>query len=144
MEASMKLFVSAAAFALLAIPAGATAISPITPHQALANRGQCVAIEGTASVRSDPQRPGMDLDLDGKDSSAFAYIEPQNQKQFPDLSSMEGQRVSITGVVEFYLGRAEIKLTSARQLSPAVGDSGGLTHIGPEFTRGDSSSAICG
>ena len=130
--------------ALAALPAGAATLSPISPHQALANRGQCVSVQGTASVRTDPQRPGVDVDLDGKDSSAFGYIEAQDQAQFPDLNSLDGQRVNISGVVQFYLGRAEIKLASARQLTPATGDdSAGLTHIGPEYTRGNSSS-ICG
>jgi hypothetical protein len=143
MEDSMKLLVSTAVLTLLALPAGASALAPITPHQALANRGQCVAIEGTASVRTDPQRPGIDVDLDGKNSSAFAYIEPQDQAQFPDLNSLDGQRVNVSGVVQFYLGRAEIKLTSAKQLTPATGnDSSGLTHIGPEFARGDG-SVVC-
>ena len=131
-----------AAFPLIVLPAAAMA--PISPHQALANRGQCVNIEGTASVRTDPQRPGLDVDLDGKDSAAFGYIEAQNQAQFPDISSLDGQRISITGVVQFYLGRAEIRLTSARQLTPATGDdSAGLTHVGPEFARGNISS-VCG
>ena len=67
-----------------------------------------------------------------------------NKGQFPDLDSLAGQRVNISGVVQFYRGRAEINLTSARQLTSATGDaSSGLTHIGPEFSRGDS-SAICG
>jgi hypothetical protein len=144
MEASMKLPISAAAFALLVLPAGADMLQPISPHQALANEGQCVSVQGIASVRSDPQRPGFDLDLDGKDSSAFGYILPQNQAQFPDLGSLNGRRVAITGVVQFYLGRAEIKMTTARQLNPAdSSEAGGLTHIGPEFARGNQST-ICG
>ena len=135
---------AAASLALLAVPALAAALAPISPHEALANRGQCVAIEGTASVRTDPQRQGIDVDLDGKDSPAFAFIETQNQSQFPDLSSLEGQRVNVSGVVEFYLGRAEIKLTSAKQLTPATGDTAsGLTHVNPEFARG-TMSPLCG
>ena len=140
----MKLQISAAILAILVLPASADMMSPITPHQALANRGQCVSVEGTASLRSDPQRPGFDLDLDGKESSAFGYIEPQNKSQFPDLESMEGKRVAITGVVQFYLGRAEIRLTTAKQVNPAgQGDANGPTHIGPEFARG-SMSTLCG
>ena len=143
MKYSTAAVLALAALPLVVLPAAA-AMAPISPHQALANRGQCVNIEGTASVRTDPQRPGLDVDLDGKDSSAFGYIEPQNQAQFPDVSTLEGQRVSLTGVVQFYLGRAEIRLTSARQLTPATGDdSSGLTHVGPEFARGNISS-VCG
>jgi hypothetical protein len=140
----MKLLISAAVLAVLVLPAAADGLQSITPHQALANEGQCVRVEGTASVRSDPQRPGFDLDLDGKDSSAFGYILPQNQNQFPDLSSLDGRRVAISGVVQFYMGRAEIKMTSANQLNPAdASDSSGLTHIGPEFAKGNITT-LCG
>jgi hypothetical protein len=143
MELPMKLFIAAAALAVMVLPLAASPLAPISPHQALANRGQCVSVEGTASVRSDPQRPGLDVDLDGKDSSAFGYIRPENQAQFGDLNSMEGQRVNMTGVVQFYLGRAEITLTRAKQLAPAgSGDEGGLTNLGPEFSR--TGDAFCG
>jgi hypothetical protein len=134
MEPSMKYRFAAALLALTTLPVFAAApLAPITPHQALANRGQCVAVEGTASVRPDPQRPGLDVDLDGKDSSAFGYIRPENVAQFPNIESVNGQRVAIAGVVEFYLGRAQIKLTSASQLTPAGTHQGGLTQLGPEW-----------
>jgi hypothetical protein len=144
MEDSMKYGFAAAALAISVLPAFALQLAPISPHQALANRGQCVTIEGVAGVRSDPQRPGLDVDLDGKDSSAFGYVLPQNQGQFPNLNSMDGQRVAITGVVTMYLGRAQIHMTSARQLSPAgAGTDSGLTHVGPEWAKGDLNS-VCG
>jgi hypothetical protein len=143
MEVSMRYGFAAAALALSVLPAFAIQLAPISPHQALANRGQCVTVEGVASVRSDPQRPGLDVDLDGKDSSAFGYIIPQNQGQFPDISSMDGRRVAITGVVTIYLGRAQIHMTSAKQLSPAgTGSDSGLTNVGPEWARGDM-NAVC-
>ena len=134
-----------AAGTLSMLPSFAAQLSPISPHQALANRGQCVIIEGVAGVRPDPQRPGIDVDLDGKSSSAFGYIEPQNQAQFPDIQSLDGQKIAIAGVVNFYLGRAEIRMVTAKQLNPAnvSTDGSGLTHVGPEFARGDSTSS-CG
>ena len=140
----MKYSLAAAALALSVLPAFAAPLSPITPHQALANRGQCVVVEGIASVRPDPQRPGYDVDLDGKDSSAFGYIQPENKAQFPDIESLNGQKIAIAGVVNFYLGRAEIRMTSAKQLNPTnVSDEHGLTHVGPEFAR-NSESVACG
>ena len=139
----MKHFAIAATLAVITLPVAAGTLAPISPHQALANRGQCVSIEGTASVRTDPQRPGMDVDLDGKDSPAFGYILPQNLTQFGDLNNLEGQRVNMTGVVQFYLGRAEITLTKASQLSQAgSGEQSGPTHIGPEFSR--TGDQFCG
>jgi hypothetical protein len=139
----MKYGIAAAAITLSVLPAFALPLSPISPHQALANRGQCVVVEGTASVRPDPQRLGIDVDLDGKDSSAFGFIRPEDQAQFPDLNAVDGQRVEMAGVVEFYLGRAQIKLTSAKQLSPAGTHEGGLSQLGPEWARTSDNSA-CG
>ena len=130
----MKYGFAAALIALGTLPAFAAPLSPISPHEALANRGQCVAVQGTASVRPDPQRQGIDVDIDGKDSSAFGYILPENKAQFPDIESLDGQKIAITGVVGFYLGRAEIRMTSAKQLNtPGVSEDNGLTHVGPEF-----------
>jgi hypothetical protein len=137
----MKHF-AVAAWLALSTPAMALALSPITPHQALANRGQCVMVAGVASVRQDPQRLGLDVDLDGKDSSAFGYILPGDDRNFPALQSYAGKRVAITGVVNMYQGRAEIKMTDPAQVTlniPAAKD--GLTHIGPEFAR---SGSLCG
>ena len=139
----MRYLISAAAIALFALPVSAATLQPISAHQALANEGRCVVIQGTASVRSDPQRPGYNLDIDGKDSSAFGYILPQNKAQFPELESLDGKQVAISGVVHLYLGRAEIQMTSASQLSPGGSSSGGLTNVGPEYARGGA-SAICG
>lgn len=140
----MKYGIAATALALSVLPAFAVPLAPISPHLALANLGQCVSVEGTATVRSDPQRPGLDVDLDGIDSSAFGYIIPQNESQFPDIASMNGQRVALTGVITLYLGRAQIHMTSSKQLGPAGANSdSGLTHLGPEWARTDQYSA-CG
>ncbi|HWC63422.1 MAG TPA: hypothetical protein VG501_07355 [Rhizomicrobium sp.] len=139
----MKYGIAATAMVLSVLPAFAAPLSPISPHQALANRGQCVVVEGTASVRPDPQRLGIDVDLDGKDSSAFGFIRTEDQAQFPDLNAIDGQRVEMAGVVEFYLGRAQIKLTSAKQLAPAGTHQGGLSQLGPEWARSSQNSA-CG
>src|SRR5262245_48520042 len=136
MERPMKYAFAASALLLSVLPALAAPLAPITPHQALANRGQCVAVQGIASVRPDPAPPGCDVDLDGKDSSAFRYILPENKSQFPDIESLNGQKIAIAGVVNFYLGRAEIRMTSAKQLNPTnASDEHGLTHVGPEFAR---------
>ena len=139
----MKYPFAAALFVLTTLPVfAASPLAPITPHQALANRGQCVVVEGTASVRPDPQRLGIDVDLDGKDSSAFGFIQAENQSQFPDLNSLDGQRVAMSGIVEFYLGRAQIKLTSAKQITPDGSHEGGLSQMGPEWARG-SQGDVC-
>src|ERR1700678_1246461 len=100
-------------------PAFAFPFPPISPHDALLNEGQCVVVEGIASIRKDPQRLGTDIDLDGEHSPFLGYIIAGNEAQFPNLTSYAGKLVNITGVVQFYLGRAEVKMTSASQLKLA-------------------------
>jgi len=137
------LLTAAAVTGVLAVPAYA-ALSPITSDQSLQNLGQCVAVEGTASVRKDPQRLGTDIDVDGEHSSFLGYIPPGNERQFPDLGSLNGQKVRITGVVHTYLGRGEVRIANKPQLTAATGQpsDGGLTHVGPEFSKG-ALSTVC-
>jgi hypothetical protein len=114
------------ALLLLALPlaisttqAIAFAFPPISPHKALFNEGEAVMVEGIASIRPDPQRLGTDIDLDGEHSPFLGYILAGHDTQFPNLASYAGKKVVITGVVQFYLGRAEVKMTSAKQLKLA-------------------------
>jgi hypothetical protein len=100
-------------------PASAYPFPPISPHEALLDEGQCVVVEGVASIRKDPQRLGTDIDLDGERSPFLGYIIAGHDARFPNLASYAGKRVDITGVVQFYLGRAEVKMTSAPQLKLA-------------------------
>jgi hypothetical protein len=130
---------------LLPATAWASAVAPITPSQAQAYRGKCVTVTGVGTLRSDPQRLGFDLDVDGKDSPLFGFIPRENRSQFANLESLEGQQVNVTGVVGSYHGRAEITLTSARQVKPASSDdTNGLTSVGAEYQRFNSASAVCG
>jgi hypothetical protein len=99
--------------------APAFAFPPISPHQALFNEGEAVTVEGIAGVRKDPQRLGIDIDLDGEHSQFFGYIISGHDAEFPNLASYAGKMVDITGVVQFYLGRTEVKMTSATQLKLA-------------------------
>jgi hypothetical protein len=139
----MKTLFAAAAIAALAVPAYA-ALSPISSDQSLQNIGQCVAVEGTASVHKDPQRLGTDIDLDGAHSSFLGYLPPGNERQFPDLARLDGQKVRITGVVHTYLGRGEVAITSLPQLTAATGDTdSGLTHVGPEFAKSGAMATVC-
>jgi hypothetical protein len=140
----MKHILAAAAVtAIFAVPAYA-ALSPISSDQSLSNIGQCVAVEGTASVRPDPQRFGTDIDVDGEHSSFLGFIPKGNEGQFADLDSLNGQKVRITGVVHVYLGRGEVQITNLPQLTAATGEpsDSGLTHVGPEFAKG-SMATVC-
>jgi hypothetical protein len=142
----MKQLLSAAAVIGLfaAIPASA-ALAPITASQSLQNIGQCVAVEGVASVRPDLQRFGTIIDIDGEHSSFLGFIPKGNEAQFPQLASLNGQQIRITGVVHTYLGRGEVSLADGAQLTAAKGpsDSDSTTHVGAEFARHGSLSAAC-
>jgi hypothetical protein len=143
MKKSMTLMLLAA---LIPGAAMASAVAPITPQQALAHQGKCVTVTGTGSLRADPQRLGFDLDVDGKDSPFFGYIPRENRSQFPELDNLSGGQVAVSGVVQFYHGRAEIELTSAHQLKPVSSEdtANGLTAVGPEYQRFNAPSAVCG
>jgi hypothetical protein len=137
------LLAAAAVTAVFAVPAYA-ALSPITSDQSLHNVGQCVAVEGTASVRPDPQRFGTDIDVDGEHSAFLGFIPKGNEAQFPDLGSIDGQKVRITGVVHTYLGRGEVEITSLPQLTAATGEGdSGLTHVGAQFSKNGTAGAVC-
>src|ERR1700709_51532 len=142
----MKHFLSAAVIIGLfaAIPAGA-AQAPITASPSLQNIGQCVAVEGVASVRPDPQRFGTDIDIDGEHSSFLGFIPKGNEGQFSQLASLNGQQIRITGVVPTYLGRGEVSLADAAQMTAARGanESDTTTHVGAEFARHGTPGAAC-
>jgi hypothetical protein len=142
----MKQFLSAAAvIGLFAVLPASAALAPITASQSLQNIGQCVAVEGVASVRPDPQRFGTDVDIDGEHSSFLGFIPKGNEAQFPQLASLNGQQIRITGVVHTYLGRGEVSLADAAQVVPAKGmsDSDSSTHVGAEFARHGSPGGAC-
>ena len=142
----MKQLLSAAAvIGLFAVLPASAALAPITSAQALQNLGQCVAVEGVASVRPDPQRFGTSVDIDGEHSSFLGFIPKGNEGQFPQLASLNGQQVRITGVVHTYLGRGEVALADAAQISPAKGasDSDTTSHVGPQFARSGSPGGAC-
>jgi hypothetical protein len=144
MEIVMKALVVIATTGSLVASAQGAALAPISPQLALSNKGQCVMVEGKANVRKDPNRLGTDVDLDGEKSPFLGYILPGDLLQFPTLNTYNGKIVDITGIVQFYQGRAEIKMTSASQIkiaSPSNG-SGGLTHIDPSFAA--TGSVFCG
>ena len=138
----MKYLLAAAAVAALFAAPASAALSSITPEQSLSNIGQCVAVEGTASVRPDPNRFGTIIDINGEHSTFLGFIPRGNETQF-DLSSLNGQQVRITGVVHTYLGRGEVAITNAPQLTAAAGSSDGLSHVGPQFSKNGLPNAIC-
>src|ERR1700743_3119379 len=104
--------------ALLAVPAwAATGIpSPFPPlraDQARANEGQNIIVEGIASDIHQDYRFGTYLDIDSHGPSpVFAgYIPKGNEGQFPDIETLRGHVVRITGVVRIRDGYPIIQMT---------------------------------
>ena len=124
----MREFLIAASLALLAAPAGAATNPPIAPAQAAANIGACMTVEGRAAMFRDTQRFGVDIELGDRDESSspiFVAFVP-SPSALPDLQSLDGQTVDITGVVYMEHGRAEIMLSNPEQIMQAGADPGKL------------------
>lgn len=47
----------------------------------------------------------------------YGVIFRQNARAFPEIQGLEGQRVAITGVIEEYRGKPQIKLYSPSQIA---------------------------
>ena len=91
---------------------------PLRADQARANQGQNVTVQGTAADIHRDQRFGIYLDIDSNGPSpVFAgYIPKGNEQQFPDVESLRGHVVSITGVIRIRDGYPIIQMTDASQL----------------------------
>jgi hypothetical protein len=121
----MKAFVIAASLLVLAAPvAAASNLPPITPFQAISNVGACMTVEGHASVAPDSIRPGMDIAMGDPDQGNPFMIYVPNTGRLPDLNSLDGQTIDITGVIQMDRGKAEILLANP-ELVMVVGSEPG-------------------
>jgi hypothetical protein len=119
----MRAFVVAAALAVLAAPVAASSNPPpIAPSQALSRVGACMTVEGPASITPDSTRPGLDIALNDPDQGSRFLIYVPQPGNFPDVNSLDGQAVDITGVIQLDQGRPEILLSNPELLT--VADSG--------------------
>ena len=109
-----------AATAIFGLVSSVYAAGPITPRQALGSAGQNVVVEGTVSgIYPDPMQAGVDLEVTAQDSHIIGFIPEGSESAFADIKAYAGKTVDLTGVVQTSDGRAEIRITSERQLSPA-------------------------
>ena len=106
------------AFLLTGSLAAAAADHPLTPQQALGQRGQNIVVEGRASITDALGLPGIFIRLTGPGSNVpfIGYIETSNQAQFPNPRELEGRTVEMSGVVETSGSIPMIRLTSADQI----------------------------
>ena len=112
---AIALALSPSAFAQNRAPAE----TPISPEQASGSAGQRVTVEGIASLGDANGMPDgvfvrlMDV---GRGAVIAGYISKGNEERFPDLRSLEGKLIVITGVVETETGIPIIRVTSADQI----------------------------
>jgi hypothetical protein len=101
------------------LPAWAVYTDPISPTQALSNIGLCMTVEGHATLSPAAGRLGVQLTLDDGNTRLIGYI--ATPASFPDLNSLDGQTVDLTGVVQVDYGKPEIEMNSADYVWAAGG-----------------------
>jgi len=106
------------AFELALAPTAARAqtIAPSdTPHHV----GQTVTVEGVVSEVNTTDRSGVTfLDMGGHyPNNAFtAVILRDDAGKFPDVKTLEGKTINVTGTIKLYKGKTEVMLNDPGQL----------------------------
>ena len=91
----------------------------IRPADARAHVGQTVTVEGAVSDVHTVARSGVTfIDMGGHypDNVFTAVILADDTSKFPNVESLNGQTVDITGQVRLYKGNPEIILKDAGQI----------------------------
>ena len=107
--------------ATAAVPA--VAAVPVDAGRAASYQGSLMTVEGSALVKPAhaPRLGGVDVALgSGNNQSALiAYIDKGDLQKFPDLKTLNGKTVDVTGVIEMDQGQPLIRLKSPQQLTVA-------------------------
>jgi DNA/RNA endonuclease YhcR with UshA esterase domain len=112
----MRAFILALGLALTAAPALAQTIQP---SEAKDHVGQVVTVEGTVSnVHKVASGPATFIDMGGHyPNNVFtAVIFSSDASKFPDVETLNGKVVDITGRVTLYKGEPEIILNDPAQI----------------------------
>lgn len=115
----MKALVLALAPVLGLAPASASVrAETVAPNQAQAHVGQVVTVEGTVSEVYTGKSGATFLDIGGAyPNNAFAaVIFKDDASKFPDIDTLGGKTVDITGSVRLYQGRPEIVVNDPAQI----------------------------
>jgi hypothetical protein len=80
--------------------------------------GQTATVVGRASIQKMPSGE-VYLDLEGRGDGApvSAYVSRWNAGRFPDIATLDGKLVAVTGEIDSFRYRPEIFLTSAGQIA---------------------------
>lgn len=115
----MRAFIAILGFVFAAAPALAqTAAQPIAPADAMAHVGQSVTVEGAAN-NVVTARSGVTLiDIGGRypDNPFTAVILAADASKFPDVKTLSGKTVDVSGPVKLYRGKPEIVVSDAAQI----------------------------
>jgi DNA/RNA endonuclease YhcR with UshA esterase domain len=111
----MRMLVLAFGLALLTAPAFADAIQP---SDAGAHVGQTVTVEGSVGDVHTARSGVTFIDMGGRypNNSFTPVIFAKDASKFPDVGSLSGKTVDITGPVRLYKGKPEIIVKDAAQL----------------------------
>lgn len=101
----------------LAQPNGPPA-AQITPEQAKSHIGERVTVSGVVAQVSASRKGHTYLNFGAAyPNQVFAAVVfASDASQFPDLRSLNGKRVAVTGLVKLYRGKPEIVLTDPADL----------------------------
>jgi DNA/RNA endonuclease YhcR with UshA esterase domain len=115
----MKSVIVFLGFTFAAAPALAqTQAQPIAPAEAMAHVGQSVTVEGAVS-NVFVARSGITLlDIGGRypDNPFTAVIFASDAGKFPDVKTLGGKTVDVSGPVKLYKGKPEIVVSDAAQI----------------------------
>ena len=102
----------------LSILSTPTFAQDINPVEAPKHIGQTATVRGIVDEVHTSRRGNTFLDLGGKyPNQAFTgVIFKENVSDFPNVESLEGKMVNISGPIQTYHGKPEIILRSASQL----------------------------
>jgi DNA/RNA endonuclease YhcR with UshA esterase domain len=118
-EANMKSLIVLLGFAFAAAPALAqTPAQPIAAAEAMAHVGQSVTVEGAVSNVFVGRSGVTLLDIGGRypDNPFTAVIFAADAGKFPDVKTLGGKTVDVSGPVKLYKGKPEIVVSDAAQI----------------------------
>ena len=119
----MKALCVFAVLAAVMTPAFASNGGPMTPTEALGYPGIAVTVQGPAMLRHPTANYGgqdamlVALGMGGNKAVVLGYIRNGDIGNFPDLDSLNGGIVNVSGTMEMNNGQAEIRLETPDQIA---------------------------
>jgi DNA/RNA endonuclease YhcR with UshA esterase domain len=114
----MKAIALALCFASMVVPALAQQV--ITPNEAKDHVGQLVTVEGpVGGVHHAASGKVTFIDMGGRyPNKPFAgVIFSDDASRFPEIDTLDGKTIDVTGRVQLYRGAPEIIINDAKQLN---------------------------